>query len=696
LDVGQYVRIVLARKWFLVATFLVVVGVAALYTFTRVPLFKASTLILLQPKEVQFMGGVRGIEDPMTILNGQEILSTQYELLGSKRVAEPVWRATGRSELESLGSFVAGIKVEPQYGTQLVRVSYQSPDRVLAAKVADALVESYMRDSRERAVGITGAGLASLRAKTTELRTELDRAAKSVAEFRRAHPTLPLGGSVEEATTTRLTSLNASLFQAETERIDAQALVDALKATGASGADSDRLHLLRLEVARIEEERSLLLARRLKEDHPSIVVLKTRLEAAQRRIDLAFASELAAAESRHRAVKDREDRLRAEVAQMIEATEQASQDLASYRFLVQAHENLTRTYEEVAKRIEEVELADSTTTRDMSVFWMEHAEVPKSQVYPNKTRLLGAAGVLGVLLGIALCLLVDYLDRSLKTREDIERLLGHPVIGHVPCVDPPTDEAAIELQAAGNPLSPLAEAFRTIRTGVSFGVWADPVGAGVARKVMVTSTLPRDGKTIVSVNLAIAMAQQGKRTLLIDCDLRRPRLHQVFGVDREVGLSSVLAGEEPVEALERLGISVESVPGLTMVPSGPCPPNPADLLNGDRMAALLKWCDGKYDWVVLDAPPSLIADPVILSTHVGNVVFVVRSFATPRELAQQACRQLANVQARIVGIVINNADLPKVSGYGYGYGGYGYGYGGYGYGSPQDAPASDRPVGQES
>lgn len=696
IDVRQYVRIVLARKWFLVAAFVIVVGSAALYTFTRVPLFKASTLILLQPKEVQFMGGVRGIEDPMALLNSYEVMATQYELLASRRVAEPVWKALGREQVETIRGFMGGIKVEPQAGTQLVRVTYQSPDPVHAARVADALVESYMRDSRERAVGITGAGLASLRAKADELRAEVERASKAVAEFRRAHPNLPIGGDGDPAKQSRLGTLSQSLFQAETERINAQAQVDALRATGAGGADSERLHQLRIEVARIEEERALLFARGLKDDHPGVLSLVTRLTAARERIALAFASELAAAESRLRAVEEREQRLAAEVTRLIEAAERASQDLAAYRFLVTEHGNLTRTHDEVVKRIEEIELADSTSTRDMSVFWMERAEVPRSQIYPNKTRMLGGAGVLGLLAGIGLCLLVDYLDRSVKTREDVERLLGVPVLGAVPSIDAPAEGATLELEAAGNPRSRLAEAFRTIRTGVAFGVWTDGAGAAQLRRIMVTSTLPRDGKTIVSVNLSIALAQQGKRVLLVDCDLRKPRVHQVFGIDRELGLSSVLAGEEPIDALDRAAYRPEAVPGLAVVPSGPLPPNPADLLNSDRMQEVLRWCEGRYDWVVLDAPPSQVADPVILSTHVGNVLFVVRSFATPRELAQRACRQLADVGARLVGVVLNDADVPRTAGYGYGYGyGYGDGYG-YGYGYGHDARPEEPAAGRDA
>src|SRR5690606_4586684 len=194
-------------------------------------------------------------------------------------------------------------------------------------------------------------------------------------------------------------------------------------------------------------------------------------------------------------------------------------------------------------------------------------------------RNLALAGMLGLFGGIGLCFLVDYLDRSIKTKEDVERLLGLSVLGFVPPVEDEHDDGLpLETSPLRDPRSPLAEAFRQVRTGVSVGVPSS--GPGAMRALVVTSTLPGDGKTTVSVNLAIALAQLGKRVLLVDADLRKGRLHPIFGIANERGLADLLAGEQPLSALGELAVAAPEVENLSVLPRGPSPPNPADLLNG--------------------------------------------------------------------------------------------------------------------
>lgn len=691
LHLGDYLQVVLARRWFLIAFFVITVGVVAVHTYTQVPIFKASALILIEPKKIDVVN-VKELYDPA---GGQaaEYLKTQYQVLSSRRVAEPVLEELGLSEIYGLKSFMASIVVKPVKDTRLVQVGFLSSDPVEAARVADALVASYIRDTRQRSLGISDAGLRDLRERAKELRVKVEEASAALERFKREHR-LVSNDESHEVIAARLSVLNAEMARAQTARIQAQSELEALREAGdeleeAPDLDEELYRAQRREIAALEAELQSM-SLRLKPDHPIRAAHEARIAAAREELerlrvqrvaeaaarrDAERARQVALAESRLRAAERAEAALKVEIDALTGQLLETERFRGEYRLLLQAHETVNNTYRSVIQRIEEVELAAATETKDSTVFVIDPAEVPTHPVSPNKRRSLGMAVIFGLAGGIALCFLVDYLDRSLKTKEDVERVLRLPVLG----VAPPAEDAAadggdaVEVLAAKDPRSHVAEAFRTIRTGVSFGVMGRQ--GERTRKLVVTSALPGDGKTLVSTNLAIALAQLGKRVLLVDADLRKPRLTGLLSLEGVgPGLSTILAGDEELERLDAAPRPVLECETLFVLPSGPIPPNPADLLNGDRMGALLQALEGRFDWVIFDAPPAAVADPTILSTQVVSVLFVVRSFRTPRELAKRACSGMAAVGARVIGVVLNHVDLPVGRGGGYG---YGYDYGTY-------------------
>lgn len=660
-DFQEYFRILASRKGLLLSCLAVLLGSGFLYTYSQVRIYEAGATVLIQPGEVRLLGDIRGIEDPVA-----NALATQYQILSSRRIAEPVWRELDFDKKFSLGSFMQNIKVRSEKNSQIVRVSFRSPSPADAALAANALVGSYMRDNRQRAMGITDEGLKKLRVKEQELKSLVQSSAKSLAEYREKHPELPVDGSPTIAGT-RLDTLNRSLVETEALRISKESEIAAQESSGPDAVDSERFHELRLEIQRLEEDRNTLL-QRVRESHPLAKELERRLSAAQQRLNLALLSVLAAGRAELRSIEQRESRLRREVESLTSRIVESSQSLVQLRILQEEHSRAVEAHRDVAQRINELELSESTATRDLNVYWMERAEVPSEFVYPNVRMNLSLSAFMGLACGLALCFLFDYLDRSIKSKEEIQEFLGLSVVGYIPPVL--TEGAAEEpaLQGA-DPRSQLGEAFRTVRTGVSYGVLGGTRDR--ARKIVVTSTLPGDGKTLCSINLAIAFSHQGKRTLLVDADMRRPRIAETFSIRSNCGLSSFLAGEAPLPSLAAELRGVPDFPGLSLLVSGPCPPNPADLLNGERMNELLDQLEGQFDWIVLDAPPATLSDPVILSAHVKNVLFVVRAYVTPRDLAAHAVAQFAAVGAKVIGVVMNNANLPRFAvpaGYGYSYG----------------------------
>jgi capsular exopolysaccharide synthesis family protein len=278
------------------------------------------------------------------------------------------------------------------------------------------------------------------------------------------------------------------------------------------------------------------------------------------------------------------------------------------------------------------------------------AELPMKPVLPNHGYDLLISALAGCALGLALAFGVEYLDSRLKTPDDIRTHLGIPFLGLVPKVRKGRQTGSSLVLDHRVPPE-FAEAVRTIRTAVVFSAAADR-----GRTVLVTSTAPEEGKTLISTNLASALAQAEQRTLVIDGDLRRPRVHSVFGVAQEPGLSDTLAGTASLET----AIRPTSNPFLSVLPAGALPPNPAELLASSRYRSLLSQLAQEYDWIVLDAPPVMaVTDAAVMSHDAGGVLFVVGAEMTPRRNAQTALQHLSLAHASVIGAVLNRVNLER-------------------------------------
>jgi capsular exopolysaccharide synthesis family protein len=276
--------------------------------------------------------------------------------------------------------------------------------------------------------------------------------------------------------------------------------------------------------------------------------------------------------------------------------------------------------------------------------------------------------VIGLVIGLALVIARDLMDSSLKTPEDAERVLGVTFLGLLPTLEgqnpegrrrkgkksrrSPTDiTGKPELVVHNHPHSGLAEAARSIRTNLLFTNPDRPY-----RKLLVTSAAPSDGKTTVACSIAIALAQSGQRVCIIDCDLRRPRLHRIFDRAGDAGVTNVLVGDSTIQDVAQ----PTEIENLFCIPSGPTPPNPADLLHSERFRQFLEDASEAFDRIVLDSPPLVaVTDSAIISTLVDGTVYVLRAFSTTRAVARQGMRILSDVDGPVVGAVLNAVDLSR-------------------------------------
>ena len=309
---------------------------------------------------------------------------------------------------------------------------------------------------------------------------------------------------------------------------------------------------------------------------------------------------------------------------------------------------------------------------------IDPATPPSSRFEPNITSTALTALLVGLVLGVAMAFLVEYLDTSIRVEEDLAAAAGLPNLAVVPRLADWKPEDHPHVITREHPHSPSAESYRGLRTALQF-LAIDRV----MRTVQVTSPRPGDGKTTTATNLAVAMARAGKRVVLVDCDLRKPRIHEFFDLPNVQGFTTVLLGEVHLTDVAQ---RVPAENNLVVITSGPVPPNPSELLSGDRTRRLLDDLASQVDLVVLDSPPVLaVSDPLVLSSMADGIVLVASAGNTDRRQVSRAVDRLRQVDAPVLGTVLNQFSARKVRGYGYG---YGYTYGGYGSYTPNGASSS--------
>ncbi|UCG56511.1 MAG: polysaccharide biosynthesis tyrosine autokinase, partial [Phycisphaerales bacterium] len=364
--------------------------------------------------------------------------------------------------------------------------------------------------------------------------------------------------------------------------------------------------------------------------------------------------------------------------QQRDQTLELNQQVAQYTILQSEWENTKKTCDLLDDRIKELNVTEDVGALNISI--LEVARPATSPSEPQKARIMAIALVLGLMLGGALALARDWLDQRLRSADEVSAILGVPVLGIVPSMAKRQTIVARGQRVHLESDSREAEAYRTIRTAVFFGAPKDE-----AKTVLITSPAPLDGKTTLASNLAIAMAQAGQKTLIIDADFRRPMQHQIFETNHDdVGLSSLLAG---VTSLQET-IQPTEIENLQLLPCGPNVPNPAELLNSESFAKLLEQLSKQYDRLILDSPPVLpVTDAQILGALCNITLIVLRAERSTRKTSKQARDGLLSVGAHVLGVVVN--DVRKKSGrYGY-YSGYGYYYGHYGFGRRKGKKARD-------
>ncbi|MCU0242715.1 MAG: polysaccharide biosynthesis tyrosine autokinase, partial [Vicinamibacteria bacterium] len=458
----------------------------------------------------------------------------------------------------------------------------------------------------------------------------------------------------------KMTALNAAALAAQTERITKENLASQLRAL----SPAERMNFplirgntvvqtLRAEIAKLQEEERQM-ADRLGDRHPDLVDVRARIARTQEKLATEVREIAGMVESDYATAQKQEQHLRANAAAANREALTLSQKTIEYDALKRSVEIHQQLLKDLLGRSKETDLESELKATSLRL--VERAELPQAPILPQRLRNYQIALLLGLALGVALSVLLERLDNTIKTPEDVRTQLNVPFLGMVPELlehaNPTADGAPVILK---NPQSSPAEAYRVLRTNLAFCA-AERSG----RAYVVSSANPSEGKTTSVANLAIALAQSGARVLAIDADLRRPTLHQHFSVAKTPGLTDVIVSNCGLNE----AVQGTSVRGLYLLPCGYVPPNPTDLLGSESMKDLVCELRQRYDWVLIDAPPILaMADAPLLCPLVEGLVLVVWAEKSGRPAIQRAIDSIGAVGGKLAGVVLNRVDLQRNSYY---------------------------------
>jgi len=570
-------------------------------------------------------------------------------------------------------------------------VSYESTDPVLAARILNAHLDNFKAQNIQSRYEATLEATRFLTSQLNELKLTVKQSEDARINYERQNQIWSVDDK-SNITTQRLADLDKQLTDAQGETLKKQALYEYAKAGDIDAVPEIRADPLLQDLQKRRADLAVLFTEAVNQYGPNFPKVQ-RLQAQMKEVDDQIAREskgiVLQLESDYREAKQREELIRQALELQKAETNNMAEKMVQYNILKRESEADKTLYEGLLTKLKEAGISEGLKSSNLRV--VDPAMIPSYPARPAKARNIALAFLVGLVGGIGLALLREYLDNTVKTPDDIETLTRLPSLAVVPAFGdngsskrrmgifsgPSTNghEKRIELVAQHLPKSQMSEAFRALRTALLLSQPDHP-----PQVILVTSALPREGKTTAAANLAVTLAQLGDKTVLVDADLRKPGVGRLLnlGTGKYAGLSSYLAG---VSTLDLVTVPHPAIPNLAAIPTGPLPPNPADLLSSHKLADAIAELRTKFKFVVVDSPPIMAAtDAVILSVQADGVLLVVRSGETPKEAFTRTCDLLTSVKSRLLGVVLNAVDASAPDYYySYRYYPYSYGYG------PQEA-----------
>jgi len=722
LAVMRFFRVVWHRRTYVVSALVVAGLLGALYYFTANRIYQATAQLLI------LQSGQEMLSPAMGGATNREALIPTYERLFSSTVVlegaiQELLKSPPQMRVDFAGvpreKWAEGLRnrltASAVRRTNVIEVSYRSREPKAAEAVVHAVVQSYLAFMERNHKNVSAEIVQILEKERTEISQQLDRRQHDMLTVQKKVRDLGISGKqdVVHPAVQRVMRLNEALVKVQQNRLQLEASLAAIRNAVREGADL-RQHLNELEpligremmlsgmgLNTKDAEMRSNIERKVMEDqaklqtllkhygdaHPKVLEVAQSIRGAEEylRNYQSLADQrlsglddqrlrpmlVSMVEERLAGLWQHESKLSRQYAQAEEEAVQLNDRMAELRMVEHDLTRLRNLHDGLLARINNIDIG-----KDQSDLRVAVVSEPKSSGLPVSPRLslVGMLCLLGGLgVGVALVYVLDVLDDRFRSPEELQEQLRVPVLAMIRQLSLAKTAGLEAIQVHVAPESVESEAFRTLRTTLAFS------GQDMER-IAITSTEPGDGKTTVISNLAVSYAHAGKRTLLIDCDLRRPGLTKLFELRGSGGVSEILRDNEEIAAMCEARVQATGIEGLDILPCGPKPSNPAELIGGSRLSDLLAWAESHYDQILVDCPPIMAAsDAAVVGRLTDSLILVVQPEKNHRRLVLRAVNGLAAIGVQVGGIVANRINSDKGTGY-YGYGGYGYGYGsGYGY-----------------
>jgi succinoglycan biosynthesis transport protein ExoP len=712
-DLRTHLRSLFKRRWTILSVLFVTFTLVLIATVKEKPTYRARAMLEIGPENPS----VATVNELFQIQNvSDDHLQTQYRILQSDSLARQVikqlhldqnkefnpsphpwpWRARSNRvemaeasfsidtayEQSMVRNFEGRLRIDPIERSRLVRVSFDSHDAKMASSVVNNLAATYIQENLEAHWQATQQASGWLSKQLADLKGELEKSEDNLQRYALENGLVFLEsskGEKENITDARLRQLQDELTQVQADRYEKESLnrlVEAGDYGGLPGVFDDKtMRDLTAQLATLELQQADLAAN-FESAYPKMKQIQSQIDRVQEVLKQQQQEAASHIAEQYLAASRREALIRQAFEKQQKEANVVAGKLVQYNILKREVDSNKQLYEGLLQRLKEAGISAGLNASNIRV--VDAAVPPMSPAKPRVLLNLALGLIAGAVLGVGLALLQEHLDNTLKSTDDIERFLRMPALAMIPSRQSFLHEKnghrkslpEILLGVAGKgrqvfskgepqdswfridseamERSILSEAFRGLRTSVLLSTASRP-----PRSLAFVSAEPGEGKTTICSNLAISLAQLGKRVLVVDGDMRRPKIHALFDLQPRVGLVNYLAGQEEWRGL----LQPSGVDGLDCLVCGPVPPNPSELLSSERMQTLLKEAVADYSFVFLDSPPLLnLADGRILSTMAEGAVLVVKGGATPRELVQRAQSYVSDVGAHLIGVVLNNMD----------------------------------------
>jgi polysaccharide biosynthesis transport protein len=700
-----YWRILRKRKWTVLAAFVTVFLLVSIATLRMTRLYAATSRIAIYPEN----SNVLGLKDMESVTASEELdynvaMETQVSILRSDQlalkvidalhldsnpiftgfdsVAKPPAAGISRSDLapdpkhlaKMLTVFRRGLNIQVVPRTRVIEISYMQRDPRLAAEISNTLVKTFIEENFRTKYESTSQTADWLSKELSDLQLKVQTSEEKLVRYQKEKGIVGIDEK-QNIVTAKLDELNKELTEAQADRIQKESNYQLAQSGDPSAfaklSPENLIEKLQAEQAEFENQ----YARATTEfgsAYPQVIELKNQLKQVQASIAAENNRLLAKVRDEYRASEQREKLLSAALAEQKQEANQLNESAIEYTALKRDADSNRQLYESLLQRLKEASVTAGLRSSNIRV--VDIAQVPIVPSKPNVPGNIALGFLLGIVGGFALALLQENLDTTVLNLDELSAITSLPALGTIPMQVTGNNRRRLGSGAPNEvsevtvpitylrPKSEVAESYRALRTSILLSSFGAP-----PKVILITSALPQEGKTTVSSNSAMVLAQKGGRVLLVDADMRRPGVSKALGIRSNRGLSTVLSG---VDRVEDSLVPFPQLPNLLILPAGPIPPNPVELLGSNVMKDYISQWRNEFDHIIIDTPPCLsVTDSVVLSVDADRVILVARSGQTPKAALRRASELLQQVNARVMGVVLNAFNVHAADGYYNYYGG---------------------------